>query len=65
MMKYDLKKEKIYVISLSIQVLTDGKLTLHNEHGIPILLNGLYVDVCTQLGWKGLVTYLTKITISS
>ena len=20
----------------------------------------LYVDVCTKLGWKGLVTYLTK-----
>ena len=37
----------------SIQVLTDGKLTLHNEHGIPIhvLLNGLYTCRCLYKTW--------------
>ena len=36
----------------SIQILTEGRLTLHNEYGIPHFFLIVYVDVCTKLWWK-------------
>ena len=46
----------------SIQVLTEGRLTLQNEHEIMHSFCFLmdYGDVSTKLGWKGFITYLTK-----
>ena len=45
----------------SIQVLTDGRLTLHNEHKIPHPSWKVYVDVYNYVqNLDGLVTYLTK-----
>ena len=46
----------------SIQVLTERRLILHNEHWIPhSFWMVLYVDGSTKLEWKGLMTYILKI----
>ena len=45
----------------SIQVLTEKRLALHNEPGILYSFWMVYVDLCTKLGWKALMTSINFI----